>query len=480
MTSTDRVCSNAGSNPTFANPERNGVDIATDVGSGRKEPVASRSGSLPPWLRGVVGSTGVIVLARGIGLVNAALLAHLLHPAGYGLYSYAYAIAALLAIPAQFGIPTVVTREVATAESLSQWGLGRGVIHWAHSCIAAFSLVILAIAAGVLLSIAGDLSTGELLTYAVAIILIPVLSLDSLRGATLIGLRHVVLGQLPSNLLRPLLMLVVLLVAFLAVPTLVADPLNAMLLLVVAAIIAYLIGGAILLRVRPHELAHAKPSYAARQWSQSALPIGLNSGLQLVNQYASIVLLGIFATKAEVGQYQIAVLGASMIVMALQAVNATLSPYFARAIARDDRPALQRFMTRSAQVALLVAVPSVIIYAVFGRQLLDLFFGMAYRDAWLPLVILAVGQLVNAAVGSVGTLLYMSNHERDVVVGVGIGTVSNVVLNLALIPLFGMKGAAIATATSMAIWNLVLCGRVWRRLHVMTGPIKFRTAGKIA
>lgn len=456
------------------------MDIATGVGSGRQEPVASRLGSLPPWFRGTVGSLGVATVARGIGLVNAALLARLLQPTEYGLYSYAYALVALLTIPAQFGIPTVVTREVATAESLSQWGLGRGVIRWAHGCIAAFSLVILAIAAGVLLFAAGDLSTGELITYAVAMILVPVLALDALRGATLIGLRRVVLGQLPANLIRPLIMLVVLLVAFLAVPALLASAYQAMILLVAAAVAAYLAGSAILLYVRPHELAHAQPSYAVRQWNLSALPIGLSSGLQLVNQYASIVLLGIFATKAEVGQYQIAVLGASMIVMALQAVNATLSPYFARAIARDDRPALQQFMTRSAQLALLAAVPLLVIYAIFGVQLLDLFFGAAYRDAWLSLMILAAGQLANAATGSSGTLLYMSRYERDVAIAVGISAASSVMLNLILIPLFGMEGAAIATAASMAIWNLVLWGQVWRRLHIIVGPIEFRETGKIA
>ncbi len=411
-------------------------------------------------------------MARGIGIVNAILLARLLQPAGYGLYSYAYAIAALLAIPVQFGTPTVVTREVATAESDGRWGLARGVIRWAHGCTALFSIIILAGAVVVLAFLAPRMTTAELVTYAIAMILIPVLSLDALRGATLIGLRRVVLGQLPSNLIRPLLMLVVLAVAFLAAPSLFTSPFHAMILLIGAAIAAYLIGGWILLRVRPHELAEAKPEYTTRRWSLSALPIGLNSGLQLANQYASIVILGIFATKAEVGQYRIAILGASLIVMALAAINSTFSPYFARAAARDDRAALQRFLTRSSQIALLAAIPALVVYVFLGAPVLGSFFGDAYRQAWLPLVILAAGQVTNAATGSNGTLLYMTHCERDVLVGAGIGSISSIVLNFALIPTLGMMGAAVATAIGAFSKNIIYCGYAWRRLHVIAGPIR--------
>jgi O-antigen/teichoic acid export membrane protein len=66
----------------------------------------------------------------------------------------------------------------------------------------------------------------------------------------------------------------------------------------------------------------------------------------------------------------------------------------------------------------------------------------------------------------VGLLLNMSGHEKDTVVGSGIAVVVNLVLNLALIPAWGMTGAAAATTLSLVTWNLILIGRVRHRLGI--------------
>ena len=81
---------------------------------------------------------------------------------------------------------------------------------------------------------------------------------------------------------------------------------------------------------------------------------------------------------------------------------------------------------------------------------------------------LALGQLVNAGMGSVGALLNMTDHERDTLRGVAIAAVANVVLGLVLIPLYGLEGAAIATAVPLIIWNLLLRQAVWRRIQIET------------
>jgi len=70
--------------------------------------------------------------------------------------------------------------------------------------------------------------------------------------------------------------------------------------------------------------------------------------------------------------------------------------------------------------------------------------------------------------GSVGALLNMTGHERDTLRGVAIAAVANVVLGLALIPLFGLEGAALATAATLIIWNLLLRQAVWGRIRIET------------
>jgi len=58
--------------------------------------------------------------------------------------------------------------------------------------------------------------------------------------------------------------------------------------------------------------------------------------------------------------------------------------------------------------------------------------------------------------------------DRDTLRGVAIAAIANVVLGLVLIPLFGLQGAALATAATLIIWNLLLRQAVWRRIRIET------------
>jgi O-antigen/teichoic acid export membrane protein len=86
------------------------------------------------------------------------------------------------------------------------------------------------------------------------------------------------------------------------------------------------------------------------------------------------------------------------------------------------------------------------------------------------LVILCVGQLVNASIGSVGSLLNMTGHERDTMMSVIVGASVNVVLNLVLTPQFGPIGAAIATTVTLIVWNLIMWHKVSTRIGISPSP----------
>ena len=102
---------------------------------------------------------------------------------------------------------------------------------------------------------------------------------------------------------------------------------------------------------------------------------------------------------------------------------------------------------------------------------MPLLFGEPFAVAYLPLVILLCGQLVNAATGSAGPLLNMTGHERDTARGVAVGAGVSVVLNLLLVPPFGLYGTAAATAASLATWNILLWFAVRRRLGVDSSAV---------
>jgi len=145
-----------------------------------------------------------------------------------------------------------------------------------------------------------------------------------------------------------------------------------------------------------------------------------------------------------------------------------IAPYLSRFHTQGDHVRLQRLLTVSARAILVLAVLVVIVFVAFGESILIMFFGQDFGQGYLSLIILCVGQLANAAFGSVGLLLNMTGHERDTVRGFAAGAFVNVCLNLALIPPFGLEGAATATALSLLAWNLVLWRLAQSRLSVNT------------
>jgi O-antigen/teichoic acid export membrane protein len=81
-------------------------------------------------------------------------------------------------------------------------------------------------------------------------------------------------------------------------------------------------------------------------------------------------------------------------------------------------------------------------------------------------MILLVGQFVNSAAGSVGSLLNMTGHERETARGIAVSAVINLLLNFILVPFWGIIGAAVGTAAGLVTSNVLLWWAVRKRLGI--------------
>lgn len=421
-------------------------------------------------LRSGAGTVVLRIAGTLLAFLLSVALARTLGPDGYGMYAYVFA---LVGIPAQIGLSTLLLRDTARAEAAGDWPTMRGLWRWSSQASLAISGVLAAAGVVVYALTSGRWSPMETATAAIGLVLMPVLGQVNLMGAALRGLRRVVLGQLPDTVLRPGLFLV--LVA--AVPSLTSATAMA---LHTAATLAALLVTMLLVRAAAPWRGAAEPvahsNAFAREWFHSSVPLAITAVLMLVNQQADILLLGVFRSKEEVGAYRVAVSMAGLVAVGLQAGNMVLSPHFARLYAQNDMRRLQILVTQSSRLVVWLALPVVLLCTFFGEPLLRLIFGPRYAGAYAPLAILCWGQLVNVAMGSVGVLLNMTGYERDTLRGVTVAAGINLVLNLVMIPLWGMHGAAISSGTSLAVWNLVLWRMVDVRLGIDTMAFTWRRA----
>lgn len=433
----------------------------------------TRPGSLGATLVKAAAGTASIKAGHAmIVFVTSIVLARSLGPAGYGVFSYAIALVQMLSIPSELGIPNLAVREVAVANVHKNWGRMRSFIRWAQGTIGLVSLAFATLGAIALLVWGDRVEPVRRSCLWLGLLLIPLISFNALRGAMLRGLRKVLLGQLPEQIIRPLVLLLLLLVlplfgfAF-------DSPFSALAAHIASVAVAFACGLVLFYRNRPPEISTAPIRIEGALWFRSSIPFGLTALMQLINGRTDILMLGFFRSDAEVGVYRVAAQIAAIVVFGLQIINSIQGPHIAHLYAEGDMKRLQLMITRSSQLVMMIAVAAVLAIVLFGRLMIELLYSPEFSAAFAPLLIICLGQLVNASMGSVGSLLNMTGHERETTKSIFIGASVNIALNLLLTPRFGVIGAATATTVTLIVWNVLMWRKVRRHVGIEPSPFRF-------
>lgn len=395
------------------------------------------------------------------------LLARALGVQGYGYYSIAFAVISIAAIPGELGLPFVVTREVAAASAKEDHARLFGMLRWADRASLWISglVAILVAAAGLLLIRLGSQPIGTALLLGAPIV--PLMALAKIRSGALQGLNHVVLGQLPWILLRPLVLLA--LVAFaLAAGTLLTAPAAMLLNSLTAA--AFLAFSHLWLRQRLPADVPAQLVKRGREWLASTIPMGLMEGMRVLNAELALLLVGLFSAPASAGMLRIANVTATTASVAAALFGQVALPIVARLHAQGDRTRMQRLLTTVAYAQFLAAAVLCMPLIITPKLIVGLVFGREFVSAAPALQVLALSQIVNAAFGPNGILLAMTHHERRLARAMAIGLAVSIVLVSLLALWAGVVGAAIAMLLGMTCWN-VIAWRDARRLLALETSI---------
>jgi O-antigen/teichoic acid export membrane protein len=425
-------------------------------------------------LRGGVGSVAVKGLNLVLVLVLSVILARVLGAEKYGEYAYAIAIMSLLMVGAEAGVPVLLMREIASAQANEKWGFMRGAIKRALQFVTLSATSVTLSGLFVLWLVSDRLSDRVLYTTLIMLLALPLLTLAKITAHAIYGLQRVVIGQSLDMLLRPILVLLLVSIAFLAWPGS-REPQYVMVAQLAVSLVVLVVSMILLRRLLPSKIKQYPIEFKNREWLKSALPFTLLGGAGIINNQIDIIMLGWFRDSNEVGIFRVATQGAVLVAFGLQAVNAVLAPQFARFYAQGDMVKLQRLVTVSARIILLSALPVALALIAAGGAIVSWIFGADFNPAYLPLAILSIGQLANAAFGSVGFLLNMTGHEKITARVLWQTAGLNVLLNAMFIPYWGMAGAAVATAISLAVWNYMLFLAVLRLLKLNSTAFSIQT-----
>jgi O-antigen/teichoic acid export membrane protein len=197
-----------------------------------------------------------------------------------------------------------------------------------------------------------------------------------------------------------------------------------------------------------------RPNFEYKKIFAFSLPVTLEASTQYFASWTDILLLGVFVTSEQVGWYQAAFQTSVLVVIVLQAANSIFPSIAADLYESKQKDQLQRVYTAVTRWVTYLTVLGLVFILMYSSELLSIF-ATSIQSAQTALAILAMGQAVNAIVGPAGYLLMMTGYERLQFVNSLIAVVANVIFNIILIQAYGIVGAAIATAFSIALVNIL-------------------------
>lgn len=203
-----------------------------------------------------------------------------------------------------------------------------------------------------------------------------------------------------------------------------------------------------------------------RELIRSGFPLLQTNLMNLMLNPATIMLLGALADATAVAIFAIAFRTAMLTRFSLMAVNAIAAPKFAALHSSKEDKALASTSRRSTFLITFAATPMLVIFMVFPEWVMSLF-GEEFVAGAQVLMILSAGQFFAVICGSVGYLLMMSGNEKLLRNNTLISGITCLILNLLLIPDYGVIGAAVAVSSSIILRSLLGSIQVYRQLGIL-------------
>jgi O-antigen/teichoic acid export membrane protein len=191
--------------------------------------------------------------------------------------------------------------------------------------------------------------------------------------------------------------------------------------------------------------------------------IFLTTSGSLVFTYADTILIGFFMSNADVGIYRTAFQLTSVATFTTLAFHTVLYPKISNWEAQGQVKEIENSLARACTYSLLLAIPACIGGWILGKSLLYYLYGASFVEGTSALFFLFLVQIVNVFM-YLGTMsLAALNRPKDAFWITIISAIANILLDIVLIPIFGITGAAVATLIAMTfntVGALILLSRV--------------------
>jgi len=216
-------------------------------------------------------------------------------------------------------------------------------------------------------------------------------------------------------------------------------------------------------------------------------PLGLTGVSMFFETRADVLLLGYFLTAEDIGIYTPALVLTKMLTIVAVSFQFIFLPVVSEYSARGNSADLCLLYRTVTKWILALIVPVLSFILLFPKEIITFIYGQQYSGGWLALIFLAVGYSLGSVVSLAGNILVGAGHPKLNLASEVFAGLSSVLLNIVLIPIWGIAGAAIAAGFSFMLRGIAALALVYKteRFHpfalnqskaLLAGLIGFGTA----
>lgn len=413
--------------------------------------------------RSVLHALAFRLFGLGLVFILQIVLARLMGPKNYGDYTVIITALNLLLVVSMFGFDSAILRFLPSAVGKGDSASANGFVKFSYRVIT-ISGILCSLAIFIFLLAKAkkfDIGFSEGLFWAV--LLLPVMAFTNQASAVLRSLKMIKLSLVPAYFLFPVIMVFSCWYYYHTKHKLTVDAAMLINLGVTTAICIYInrkTG-----RVMKEAVEPVEPVFNRKLWLSVSAVLFLTTAMDLLLKQSDILMVGYFLGNTKAGIYSVAAKLATLAALGLSVADYVIMPKIAALYETKQYTKLQKLIRTASFQILSISLPVILGMVIFGKTILG-FFGKPYVEAYLPLVFLLIGQLVNAATGMVGGLLTMTGHQKIFFSFYAGAILIQFVLNIILIKVFGIVGASIGSSLALIFLNITAYLYVRKRLRI--------------
>ncbi|MDP3974870.1 MAG: flippase [Candidatus Jorgensenbacteria bacterium] len=384
----------------------------------------------------------------GSRLIRAAIIiyaARLLGAAEYGVFSYALGLAGFFTIFVDVGISSILTREVAKKPERASHFFS--TTFWMKSVLL-FGTTFLILFVAPYFS---NIDAARVLLPLVALLVI----FDNLREFSNAFFRAKEKMEYEA-LVTTAMNVAITVFGFVALA--IAVNAHSLMIAYVGSAGAGFFAAALLLREEFARIFRSFDRTLIRPVLRSAWPIALMGLLGAMSLNVDIIMLGWFRTPEEIGFYSAGQKIVQVLYTFPAIVASALLPLLSRLVGIQDKIKFRLLTEKGLALVFAVAFPLAVGGIVLAQPIIGFLYGSEYLPGASAFQILIMTVLVVFPGTILGNIVFAHDKQKKIAGYIGVTSIGNVVLNVILIPPFGIVGAAVATIVSQAFFN----GLMWR------------------